>query len=131
MSDFVPADLITIEIGGRQKETFIEDIDFLPSRIRGAWFVSSSEKGEVSVVIEDPIKNVIFERDSKKEGIFYFEARRRGPYFFNFINPNVIESLQVTFALHSGNSSDEILSSKHLTPIEEKLLNVDKSLKDL
>ena len=61
--------------------------------MRGAWFVSSSEKGEVSVSIEDPVKNIIFQRDSKKEGIFYFDARRRGSYFFNFINKNLIESI--------------------------------------
>ena len=55
--------------------------------------MSSSEKGEVSIVIEDPNRNIIFERERKKEGIFYFNAKRRGSYYFNFINPNVIESL--------------------------------------
>lgn len=44
MSDFVVEDLITFELPARKEETFIAEIDQVPSRIRGAWFVSSGEK---------------------------------------------------------------------------------------
>jgi len=42
MADFVPADMITIEIPARFTEILYEDITVLPSYIRGAYFVSSS-----------------------------------------------------------------------------------------
>ena len=37
----------------------------------------------------------------------------------------------MTFALHCGNSTDEMLTGDHLSPIETKLVNIDKKLKDL
>jgi len=42
-----------------------------------------------------------------------------------------MESKQITFAVHCGNSTNEILTNDHLTPIELKLLNINKKVKDL
>ena len=33
--------------------------------------------------------------------------------------------------MHCGNATDEILTGEHLTPIEMRLIQIDKKLKDL
>ena len=60
MNDFVPADLITFEISGRAEEEFFEEIMTVPSFIRGAYFVSSSESQDIDITILDPLKNVVY-----------------------------------------------------------------------
>lgn len=59
MTDFSPADLITFEISGRDTEEFFEDITTIPSFVRGAWFVASSETEDIDLTIFDPLKNVV------------------------------------------------------------------------
>lgn len=48
MQDFVPADMITFDIYARTDEVFHEYIDTIPSKIRGAYFVSSSENADIN-----------------------------------------------------------------------------------
>ena len=60
MNDFTPADLITFEISGRAEEEFFEEIMTVPSFIRGAWFVASSESQDIDITILDPLKNVVY-----------------------------------------------------------------------
>lgn len=55
MSDFKASDLITFEIGGRSREVFYEDIDLIPSKIRGAWFVNSDENSFIDFHIMNPM----------------------------------------------------------------------------
>jgi hypothetical protein len=60
MTDFVPADLITFEISGRAEEEFFEEIQMVPSFIRGAWFVASNEQPDIDLTILDPLKTVVY-----------------------------------------------------------------------
>jgi len=131
MSDFVPADMITFEVPPRFTEIVYEDIKVLPSKIRGAYFVSSNQNSDVDFTILDPKKKTIYRRNSKKEGIFYFDANFTGTYTFIFNNRKWMETKQVTMALHCGNSSEELLSSKDLTPMESQLQQADKLLREI
>lgn len=130
MQGFVPADMITFELNPRATEEFFEEVDVLPSFIRGAWFVSSSESRDIDFSILDPSKNSIVQQKGKKEGIFYFDAKRRGEYSFVFKNTKMIQKHLITFALHCGNSTEELLKEEHLSPFEQQLLEVQKSVKD-
>jgi hypothetical protein len=130
MSDFTPSDMITFEIGPRGIEELFEVIDFLPSLVRGAFFVSSQESKDLTVVINAPDESELYRADRKKEGIFYFDASQRGMYHFRFNNHKFVEKLQVTVALHTGNCTDEPLDKSHITPVEAGILELVKGVKD-
>lgn len=130
MKDFVPADMITFEMSGRGEEEFFEEIDTLPSYIRGAWFSGNTDTNDIDFTIFDPLKNVVFQRKNKREAIFYFDAKRRGIYSFVFKNNKLLKKRTVTFALHCGNSTEEVLQKEHLDPLETELLTVQKAVKD-
>lgn len=130
MKDFVPADMISFELSPRGEDEFFEEIDTIPSFVRGAWFVSSGEANDIDFTILDPLKNIIFKRKNKREAIFYFDAKRKGIYSFLFKNNKMLEKRTITFALHCGNSTSEVLTKEHLGPIETEILEVSKSVKD-
>jgi hypothetical protein len=54
MSDFKASDLITFEIPARTREMFYEEIDLMPSKIRGAWFVNNDENDRLDFHILNP-----------------------------------------------------------------------------
>lgn len=130
MSDFTPSDMITFEIGPRGTEELFEVIDFLPSLVRGAFFVSSQESKDLTVVINAPDESELYRADRKKEGIFYFDATKRGMHHFRFTNHKFVEKLQVTVAVHTGNCTDEPLDKSHITPVETGILELVKGVKD-
>lgn len=130
MENFIPADMITFEISARGEEEFFEDIRNVPSQVRGAWFTSSSESRDIGFYIYDPLKKVVFSREGRKEAVFFFEATRRGVYSFVFKNTKMLQSQSMTFALHCGNSTEEMLQTEHLDPLEKQMLSVQKSVKD-
>ncbi len=130
MTDFVPADLVSFEIAPRGHEEFYEVIDDIPSKVRGAFFVSSKETKDIDLVIYDPTKTLVYESRKKKEDLFHFEAARRGQYLFMFTNHKYVEKVQLTFALHTGNSTESVLDKEHLSPVESTLIEVQKSVKD-
>ena len=130
MKDFVPADMVTFEVSPRGEDEFFEEIDTLPSFVRGAWFVSSVEANDIDFTILDPLRHVIFQRKSKREAIFYFDANRKGIYSFIFKNNKILQKRTITFALHCGNSTSEVLTKEHLGPIESEILTVSQAVKD-
>lgn len=130
MVGFVPSDMVTFELPARGEEIFFENINVVPSYIRGAWFITSKESRDVEFAIMDPSMKVVFEKRKKPEAIFYFDAYQIGVYTFKFKNTKVIQKHIVTFALHCGNSTEEVLKSEHLTPLESQLIEVQKSIKD-
>ncbi|CAG9330832.1 unnamed protein product [Blepharisma stoltei] len=130
MVGFVPSDMVTFELPARGEEIFFENIDIIPSKIRGAWFITSKESKDVEFSILDPNMKIVFEKKKKPEAIFYFNAEQVGMYTFKFKNTKVIQKHTVTFALNCGNSTDEVLQSEHLTPLESQLVEIQKSIKD-
>ena len=130
MQGFVPEDMVTFEIQARSTEEFYEVIDIVPSILRGAWFLASENTKDIDFKVQDPLKNIVFEKKGKKEVIFQIEAKRQGIYLFTFESLKIIGSQPITFTYNSGNSSNTVLKSEHLTPVESNLLNIQKSIKD-
>ena len=71
MSDFVPADLVSFEIYASSNFSFFEHVDVVPTKIRGAYFVSHTSNSEISLEVKsiffinffkiiDPDDNLIF-----------------------------------------------------------------------
>ena len=130
MQGFVPEDLITFELPARTEEQFYEIIDVLPSTIRGAWFLASENSKDVDFKITDPLNVVVYESKGRKEVIFQVEAKRQGMYVFTFTSHKLMESQPITFTFNSGNSTNSVLKSEHLTPVESSLITIQKSIKD-
>lgn len=130
MQGFVPEDMVTFEIPARSTEEFYEVIDIVPSILRGAWFLASENTKDIDFKVQDPLKNIVFEKKGKKEVIFQIEAKRQGIYLFTFESRKMMGSQPITFTYNSGNSSNTVLKSEHLTPVETNLLNIQKSIKD-
>ncbi|OMJ93356.1 hypothetical protein SteCoe_3711 [Stentor coeruleus] len=130
MKGFLPEDMITFEIAARGQEEFYEVIDVIPSTIKGAWFLGSSNSKDMDFTIYDPMQNVVFERKSKKEAFFSIEANYQGAYIFAFKNNKVMSGHTITFTYNSGNSTNTILKTEHLTPVENNLLEIQKNIKD-
>jgi len=130
MKDFVPADMMTFDLPARSEEEFFETIDVIPSKVRGAWFIASGEKPDVELTIKDPFGESLIHQKNKKEDIFYFDAKSKGTFSFKFKNNKMLRNHVITFALHCGNSTEELLLSEHLSPLEEEIMGVQKSVKD-
>ena len=131
MHDFEPSDLLTITVPSRTEEVFYEQVEEVPSKIRGAFYIGSGEKKKMDFWIVKPSEEAIFVRQDKNEGIFYFLAEERGLYSFVFSNKRYWETKDVTFAIHFGNHSESHIEAEHLDPISESLHLAESSLKDL
>ena len=112
------------------EEEFYEEIDRLPSTMRGAWFVSSGENKDIDFTIIDPYQEVIFSRKAQKEAIFGFDLKRTGIYVFRFKNNRLMVTHSISFALNCGNSTNELLAPEHITPVESKIEGIQKNIKD-
>jgi hypothetical protein len=130
MKNFVPADLVTFELPGMGVSEFYEEIDTVPSHVRGAWFVGEEQSKDLDIQVYDSRGELIFERKQRHEGIFYFDAVRRGLYRIVFSSRKIVRQQLVTFALHCGNSTAEVLQEEHLSPIETSLVEASKAVKD-
>ena len=71
-------------------EQVLRDIMEIPSYVRGAYFVSSDEKGKIDFYVLDPKNKTIQVRLDKREGLFYFNATKKGVYSFIFWSNKVL-----------------------------------------
>lgn len=108
MSDFVPDDMLTVEIDAREEISLHEDAPEDPIYIRGAYFVNapagtSKEDKLIDFFVLDTNFKVIFSRRRHEEGIFRFNTTQKGSYSFVFSNmKDRVNKKQVTLALHPG-----------------------------
>ena len=127
MSDFVPDDMLTLELYPNEEFTLHETVDLRASGqsqyIRGAYFVKSIStefKSNIDFFILDPNYKVIFSRRAKDEGIFYFNSTVLGQYSFVFSNLNDKDTYKlVTVALHPGADSDPLEDAKQQAEIQK------------
>lgn len=122
------SNLVTVEIQARTSLVLFDEIGYVPASLKGAYFSSSDENIEVNVKVTDPSQNIIYESNSK-EGVFAIPAPYRGLYEFSFTNKQLIETVTLTIALHTSNST-QILNKDHISPIETGLLSIQTSVKD-
>ncbi|CAG9334712.1 unnamed protein product [Blepharisma stoltei] len=130
MKDFVPDEMITFEMVPRGEDEFYADITISPSHVRGAWFISSKETTDIDFFVVDPRDRVLIELRKRKEAVFWFDAMYKGQYFLRFKNYSLLQKHYVTLALHTGNSTEEILLNQHLEPVEQYLVKIQKGVKD-
>ena len=113
MSDFVPDDMLTVELGVRDEISIHEDAPKESIYMRGAYFVNTQpgtrkEDKLIDFFVLDPNYQVIFSRRQHEEGIFRFNTTMEGQYSFVFSNmKDRINPKQVTLAIHPGYESDE------------------------
>mmetsp|Transcript_13528 Transcript_13528/g.25471 ORF Transcript_13528/g.25471 Transcript_13528/m.25471 type:complete len:229 (+) Transcript_13528:678-1364(+) len=131
MRTFSPSDVVTFELIGKGKTEFYEEISVIPSILKGAWFSTDEQAKDLDFQLLDPSGEVVFERKLKHEGIFTYEAKRRGNYRFTFASHKYLKPQYVTFAIHLGNSTEQVLQVEHLSPIETVLQTATRTIKDL
>jgi hypothetical protein len=89
---------------------FYEKINHLtPTLVKGAYYTHGGDKGPQleAIMIQDPIKNVIFKRSDEVQGIILFNTTMPGEYTFIFANFKGTTDLAVTMALHTYEASKE------------------------
>jgi len=91
MSDFVPNDMLTVNLNPREEISIHEDAHDEPIHIRGAYFVAAgpgTEKDDrlIDFFVLDPNYQVIYSRRRHEEGIFRFNTTMAGQYSFVFSN---------------------------------------------
>jgi hypothetical protein len=91
MSDFVPDDMLTVDIDPREEISLHEDAPKDSIYIRGAYFVNApagtpKEDKLIDFFVLDPNYKVIFSRRRHEEGIFRFNTTQEGSYSFVFSN---------------------------------------------
>jgi hypothetical protein len=62
--------MVTFEVKSKTNEVFFENIKYVPTNIRGAFFVSMHSKEAIDFKILGPNHNIIFEKHGKSEGIY-------------------------------------------------------------
>eukprot|EP01017_Pseudomicrothorax_dubius_P043554 TRINITY_DN7277_c0_g1_i2.p1 TRINITY_DN7277_c0_g1~~TRINITY_DN7277_c0_g1_i2.p1 ORF type:complete len:283 (-),score=84.17 TRINITY_DN7277_c0_g1_i2:120-968(-) len=132
MHDFIPSDMVTFELGGSDEETFVETIDTTPIEVKGAYFVTGSgESSNVDFLIVDPTDAILLLRSDKNEGVFYFNATKKGVHQFRFINKHYFETLKITLTLHVGSLNlEEEHAGGESSPLQNKLTGIKRSLND-
>ena len=60
MSDFVPADMVSFECLARSNFSFFEHVDHVPTKVRGAFFVSHTSASDISFEVNLLFLNLWF-----------------------------------------------------------------------
>ena len=110
MHDFVPDDLINFIVEQGTALVFYESINHVtPTLVKGAYYVHGGDKAPPleAIMIQDPIKNVIFKRSEEIQGIILFNTTTAGEYTFIFANFKGPTDLAVTMALHTYEATKE------------------------
>lgn len=83
MKDFVPDDMLTVQLGAREELSLHEDAPSESIYIRGAYFVNAKagtpkEQKIIDFFVLDPNYQVIFSRRKNEEGLFRFNTTMAG-----------------------------------------------------
>ena len=112
MHDFVPEDMNTFLVGGQSAEVFYENISHTtPTLIRGAYYIhGGADAKPISVVVQDPVKNIIYKRSDEIQGIILFNTTEPGEYTFIFANFDDSAEKTCTLAIHTYDADEEPIS---------------------
>ena len=91
MANFVPSDMLTLELEAGEEVNLHEDATKDPLYIRGAYFVNNKagmpkDKKKIDLFILDPNYKVIYSVRQQEEGIFRINTTMAGQYTFAFSN---------------------------------------------
>lgn len=103
MHDFVPEDMVNFVVADRSHVVLFETIGHqTPTKIKGAYYVKGgSSVKSISVMVLDPLRNVVYMRKQAPQHIIMFESTVPGEYAFIFGNFQAVQELTVTMALHT------------------------------
>jgi len=109
MHDFVPEDMSTFLVGGSSAEVFYEYISHTsPTLIKGAYYIhGGAEAKPISVVVQDPVKNIIYKRSDEVQGIILFNSTEPGEYTIIFANFDDSSDKTCTLAIHTYETVEE------------------------
>ena len=108
MTDFVPDDMLTVELQPREEMSLHEEAPEDSIYMRGAYFVNAppgTEKTDrlIDFFVLDPNYQVIYSRRKQEEGLFRFNSSMPGQYTFVFSNmKDRVNPKSVTLAIHPG-----------------------------
>lgn len=103
MSDYTPDQMITFELKYGDSIQFYEQINHTePKLIRGLFFVKAGESElPISLVILDPLQNVVYIKRKEDKGIISFDTTVAGEYTFIFANIQSYQDLDIIFSLNT------------------------------
>jgi hypothetical protein len=129
LSGFSPEQMMTVDLPAGADCEFFEKIEVVPGKIQGAWFLASENAENIDFFVKDPSGRVLFKKLNNKEAVFDVEVKVLGVYSLVFLNRKIMGTQPITFTF-STDSSEGLLKGEHLTPVEEKILKVDRAVKD-
>ena len=131
MDDFNPSHVFTFELT-KDLECFYENIENIPTPIRGAYFVSHGDKMDLFVIVkhfdEHKVQTEILRRSSIGDGVFSFIAKVKGEYEICFGHG---VGKGITFAIHVGVRKREPVTSSHVASLQDTLNDCRHILDDL
>ena len=91
MSDFVPEDMLSVQINAGDEVSLHEDAPQESIYMRGAYFVSAplgtdDKEKLIDFFVLDPNYRVIYSKRQQEEGLFRFNTTMQGSYSFVFSN---------------------------------------------
>ena len=103
MRDFVPEDMVNFLIPDGLHANLYETIGHKePTTIKGAYYVKGGNASKsVSVIVMDPIKNIVYKRAKAPQHIIIFDTTVPGEYTFIFGNFAAGQEITITMALHT------------------------------
>jgi hypothetical protein len=134
MHDFVPEDMLNFIVDHNTAVVFNENIGHTkPTEVKGAYYVHVGQDAKPlnGVIIQDPIKNVIYKRSNELQGIIMFNTTVPGEYSFVFANFDTFGTEKtVTFALHTYEEKDGEPVEYDLTPQGERIIRGSEGTND-
>lgn len=118
MGDYDPGYVYMIPVKPRKSETYFEDIEKVPVRIRGAFITDENIKDKIEFVITSPLNKLVY-KNYTNECIFEIEITEPGPYKIKFKNSQSKHELKVTFTMNTY--QHVILKKDHLNTTEERI----------
>ena len=125
MSDYESDYLYVIPLNKNTEEIYYEDIEMVPARVRGAFFIEE-EGNKIDVYIRSEDNKIVFSALAVNQRVFDFKIFVKGKYTISFINKYSSNQIKVTFTMSTG--QNDVLMKKDLSQTERKL---DQLLHDI
>jgi hypothetical protein len=125
MSDYESDYLYVIPLNKNTEEIYYEDIEMVPARVRGAFFIEE-EGNKIDVYIRSEDNKIVFSALAVSQRVFDFKIFVKGKYTISFINKYSSNQIKVTFTMSTGQNA--VLMRKDLSQTERKL---DQLLHDI
>jgi hypothetical protein len=125
MTDYESDYLYVIPLNKNIEEVYYEDIEMVPARVRGAFFIEE-EGNKIDVYIRSEDNKIVFSALAVNQRVFDFKIFAKGKYTISFINKYSSNQIKVTFTMSTG--QNDVLMKKDLSQTERKL---DQLLHDI